>query len=86
MLLLELSLIFLLILLNGFFSAAEISLISLRRSRVRHLVKSGNPIARRIQKLQEEPERALCEPRQAPGAGHLLLTANAYWVLARKRT
>ena len=59
MLLLELSLIFLLILLNGFFSAAEISLISLRRSRVRHLVKSGNPIARRIQKLQEEPERFL---------------------------
>jgi putative hemolysin len=59
MLLLELSLIFLLILLNGFFSAAEISLISLRRSRVRHLVKSGNPIARRIQRLQEEPERFL---------------------------
>jgi len=59
MLLLELSLIFLLILLNGFFSAAEISLISLRRSRVRHLVKSGNRIARRIQKLQEEPERFL---------------------------
>ncbi len=59
MLFLELSLIFLLILLNGYFSAAEISLISLRRSRVRHLVKSGNPIARRIQKLQEEPERFL---------------------------
>jgi len=48
-----------LILLNGYFSAAEISLISLRKSRVRHLVKSGNPIARRIQKLQEEPERFL---------------------------
>jgi putative hemolysin len=59
MLLLELSLIFLLILLNGYFSAAEISLISLRRSRVRHLVKSGSPVARRIQKLQEEPERFL---------------------------
>ena len=59
MLLLELSLIFFLILLNGYFSAAEIALISLRRSRVRHLVKSGNLIARRIQKLQEEPERFL---------------------------
>ena len=59
MLLLELSLIFLLILLNGYFSAAEISLISLRRSRVRHLVKGGSSIARRIQKLQEEPERFL---------------------------
>ncbi len=59
MLFLELSLIFLLILLNGYFSASEISLISLRKSRVRHLVKSGNLIARRIQKLQEEPERFL---------------------------
>jgi putative hemolysin len=48
-----------LILLNGFFAASEISLISLRRSRVRHLVKSGNQKARRVQKLQEEPERFL---------------------------
>jgi putative hemolysin len=59
MLLLELFSIFLLILLNGFFAASEISLISLRKSRVRHLVKSGNPKARKIQKLQEEPERFL---------------------------
>jgi putative hemolysin len=51
--------IILLILLNGFFAAAEISLISLRKSRVRHLVKSGNTKAMRIQKLQEEPERFL---------------------------
>jgi putative hemolysin len=59
MLLLELLLILLLILLNGFFSASEISLISLRKSRVRHLVKSGNVQAKKIQKLQEEPERFL---------------------------
>ncbi len=59
MLFLELLIIFLLILLNGFFAASEISLISLRKSRVRHLVKSGNAKARRIQKLQEEPERFL---------------------------
>jgi putative hemolysin len=59
MLFLGLLLIILLILLNGFFAAAEISLISLRKSRVRHLVKSGNAKARRIQKLQEEPERFL---------------------------
>ena len=59
MLFLGLLLIILLILLNGFFAAAEISLISLRKSRVRHLVKSGNTKARRIQKLQEEPERFL---------------------------
>src|SRR5512141_2332347 len=59
MLLFELLLILLLILLNGFFAASEISLISLRKSRVRHLVKSGNTKAKRIQKLQEEPERFL---------------------------
>jgi len=59
MLFLGLLLIILLILLNGFFAAAEISLISLRKSRVRHLVKSGNTKARKIQKLQEEPERFL---------------------------
>jgi putative hemolysin len=59
MLFLGLLLIIFLILLNGFFAAAEISLISLRKSRVRHLVKSGNTKARKIQKLQEEPERFL---------------------------
>jgi putative hemolysin len=48
-----------LIIVNGFFSASEISLISLRKSRLRHLVKSGNPTARRVQRLLEEPERFL---------------------------
>ena len=48
-----------LIVLNGFFAASEISLISLRKSRVRHLVKTGNAAARRVQKLQEDPERFL---------------------------
>ena len=41
------------------FFCFRISLISVRKSRVRHLVKSGNPAARRVQKLQEEPERFL---------------------------
>ena len=48
-----------LIIVNGFFAASEISLISLRKSRLRHLVKSGNPTALRVQKLLEEPERFL---------------------------
>jgi putative hemolysin len=59
MLLSDILLILLLIAVNGFFAASEISLISLRKSRVRHLVKSGNAVARRVQKLQEEPERFL---------------------------
>ena len=59
MLLPNILLIFLLIIVNGFFAASEISLISLRKSRVRHLVKSGSAVAKRVQKLQEEPERFL---------------------------
>ncbi|HSQ78100.1 MAG TPA: CNNM domain-containing protein, partial [Nitrospirota bacterium] len=59
MLLSDILLIFFLIIVNGFFAASEISLISLRKSRVRHLVKSGNAVAKRVQKLQEEPERFL---------------------------
>ncbi len=59
MFLLELTVIFLLIFVNGYFSAAEIALISLRKSRVRHLVKTGSKTARRVQRLQEEPERFL---------------------------
>lgn len=59
MLYIELSIILLLIIVNGFFSASEIALISLRKSRVRHLVKIGNQTAKRVQKLQEEPERFL---------------------------
>lgn len=59
MLFVDLFSIFLLILVNGYFSASEFALISLRKSRVRHLVKSGDRVARRVQGLQEEPERFL---------------------------
>lgn len=52
-------LILFLVFVNAFFSASEISLVSLRKSRVRHLVKSGNLAARTIQRLQEEPQRFL---------------------------
>ncbi len=52
-------LILFLVFVNAFFSASEIALVSLRKSRVRHLVKSGNPAARTIQRLQEEPQRFL---------------------------
>ncbi len=59
MLFLELFSIFILIFINGFFSASEIALVSLRKSRVRQLVKGGNAVAKRVQRLQEEPERFL---------------------------
>jgi putative hemolysin len=59
MLLIDLVSILFLILINGYFAASEFALISLRKSRVRHLVKSGDRAARRVQGLQEEPERFL---------------------------
>lgn len=59
MLFIELAAIFVLILINGFFSASEIALISLRKSRVRQLSKSGARHAERVLKLQEDPERFL---------------------------
>ncbi len=59
MILFDLFAILILILVNGYFSASEIALISLRKSRVRHLVKTGNRTAKRVQKLQEDPERFL---------------------------
>jgi len=55
----SITLIVVLILVNGFFSASEIALISIRKSRIRHLVKTGHRGARRVQGLQEDPERFL---------------------------
>jgi putative hemolysin len=55
----EIILILVLILANGFFVAAEIALISLRRSKVRQLIKQGDKNAKLIKKLQDEPYRFL---------------------------
>jgi len=52
-------LIFALILANGFFASSEISLIALRKSRVKELIDSGNKKALLVQKLQSEPEKFL---------------------------
>jgi putative hemolysin len=53
----ELILISVLILLNGFFAAAEIAIISVRRSRLKDLAHQGNKNARIILKLLEDPSR-----------------------------
>lgn len=55
----EALLILFLILLNGFFSGAEIAIISARRSRIKQLVEEGNKSAIKVHKLQSEPERFL---------------------------
>jgi putative hemolysin len=55
----ELLVIILLTLLEGFFVAAEIALVSVRRSRVDQLVEEGNEGARRVRRLIDEPGRFL---------------------------
>jgi putative hemolysin len=55
----QIILIVALILANGFFASSEFSLITLRKSRVKELVDSGNKKARLVQRLQSEPEKFL---------------------------
>jgi putative hemolysin len=55
----ELVVIVLLTLLEGFFVAAEIALVSVRRSRVDQLVEEDRPGARRVRRLLDEPGRFL---------------------------
>ncbi len=55
----ELLVIALLTLLEGFFVAAEIALVSVRRSRVEQLVDENRPGARRVRRLLDEPGRFL---------------------------
>lgn len=47
------------ILANAFFAAAEIAIISVRRTRIRQLVEEGNRRARVLQDLIKEPHRFL---------------------------
>ena len=55
----ELALIVILVLLNGIFSATEIALVTLRRSRIQQLVDEGNRAAVRVQHLKANPGRFL---------------------------
>lgn len=55
----ELLVIAVLILLNGFFSCAEFAIVSIRKSRVAQLVSLGNQRAALIESLQKDPHRLL---------------------------
>src|SRR3954469_25960924 len=46
-------------LLEGFFVAAEIALVSVRRSRIDQLVEEDDPSARRVRRLLDDPGRFL---------------------------
>jgi putative hemolysin len=55
----ELALIVILVLLNGVFSATEIALVTIRRSRLQQLVEEGHSAAARVQHLKSNPGRFL---------------------------
>src|SRR5271169_5429027 len=48
-----------LVLINGFFSAAEFALVAVRLSRVRQLVEQGNARARVVQELLGQLDRVV---------------------------
>ncbi|HHL40875.1 MAG TPA: HlyC/CorC family transporter [Deltaproteobacteria bacterium] len=58
-LLIEAALIFLLILLNGFFSGSEIAFISSKRSVINKLSKEGNRSAKIVSQMKSSPDRFL---------------------------
>ncbi|MCC6544116.1 MAG: HlyC/CorC family transporter [Nitrospirae bacterium] len=55
----EVVLILVLILANGFFACSEIAIISARKSRIRHLMDSGSKRAEVVHNLQSEPDKFL---------------------------
>ncbi|MFA4870182.1 MAG: hemolysin family protein [Pedobacter sp.] len=55
----ELIIIFILTLLNGFFALSEIALVSVKKSRIEHLAAQGNKSAKTILNLLENPENFL---------------------------
>ena len=52
----EVGIVLILILLNGFFSGAEMALISLRKTRIKQLAKEGNRRAILAEKILQKPE------------------------------
>lgn len=57
--LLDLALIVVLILVNAFFAASEIAIVSVRKSRVRQLAEDGDKSAEAVLRLSEEPSKFL---------------------------
>ncbi|SNB45927.1 hemolysin family protein [Geobacter sp. DSM 9736] len=56
---LEMVLIAVLVVVNGFFSCSEFAIISIRKSRIAHLVASGDERAKIVEDLQKDPQRVL---------------------------
>jgi len=56
---LEIILILIFIIINGFFAASEIAIVSMRRSRIKQLIEEGRLNADILHRLREEPDRFL---------------------------
>src|SRR5919204_5385646 len=55
----EILFLIVLTLLEGFFVASEIALVSVRRTRIDQLVEEGDPAAHRVRRLLDDPGRFL---------------------------
>ncbi|MEE9552836.1 MAG: hemolysin family protein [candidate division Zixibacteria bacterium] len=53
---LEIVIILVLVFISGFFSASEIAIVALRKSRIRELAKKGDSRARFVEKLKNDPD------------------------------
>jgi CBS domain containing-hemolysin-like protein len=49
--------VIILVLANGFFVAAEFSLVSVRRTRIEELVRQGTPGSASVKRALEDPDR-----------------------------
>ena len=47
------------IIINGFFAASEIAVVSMRRSRIKQLIEEGKLNAQVLNRLREDPDRFL---------------------------
>ena len=74
--LLKLVVVLLLVLANGFFVAAEFSLVSVRRTRIAELVSHGNTSAEAVQKAIENPDRVIA----ATQLGITLASLSLGWI------
>jgi putative hemolysin len=74
--LLKLVVVVLLVLANGFFVAAEFSLVSVRRTRIAELVSHGNTSAEAVQKAIENPDRVIA----ATQLGITLASLSLGWI------
>ena len=74
--LLKLFIVVLLVLANGFFVAAEFSLVSVRRTRIAELVSRGNTSAEAVQKAIENPDRVIA----ATQLGITLASLSLGWI------